>query len=508
MDTVIITGASGEPSLSIARRLCGIGFRVYALAGIVPETGLSSDEFVPTPCDLTNPDSVIAAVQKILAEEPHVSGIVLAEQYLSAEPFEAVSAEEIRLACNAIAVSPLCAVRLALPSLIAARGNVVVVSPGAGTSGGHALNAACNGALNAFAESLFAELRDTGVKTCRILLQNNDGAPDPAARFTTTPQSRIHADIVADAVETVFRLRENNALTQIVLRPQATRETPRIPVSAEPVIRALQKVQLPPAKNFPPEETPIPTPAYRRPDYAPPKDARRENASDDDGFADDYVDPELRYLLKNPNPPRAENGEKPHRENSGNSGNAEKSETRDNGENPRGNENDFRGNARREKRNRRRNRNRRDKKRNFENGGMRVAPPEMPQENPPQQEKNFTNGNSEARKNFSDGNPSREKTPTSENSPLPEKSEIPPTLPEKTPVPEKTENVSADVPADAPAKKGKRPRKPREVSANGEKKKRAPRKPKNPPQEKISQNSAPQENPPSALPRQNDVPAE
>jgi len=354
MDTVIITGASGEPALSIARRLCGLGIRVYALAGKVPENGLGADEFISVPCDLTSPESVVSAVKSISEKENHVVGIVLAGQYISDDAFEAISPEEIPLAFNAQVVSPLCAVRVVLPSLVASRGHVIVVSPGAGTSAGRALNAAADGAGRAFAGALFAELRDTGVKTCHILLQNNEGAPDPAARFTTAPQSRIHADIVADAVETVFRLRENNALTQMILRPQATRETPRIPVSAEPKIRALQAVELPPAKNFPPEEEPIPTPAYRRPDYAPKKTELPAAERDDnnDGFSDDYVDPELRYLLKN-EAPRNRDG---------------------NGE---GVPADAHGN---ERRRRRRNRKNKNRNRNFD-GAMRVKAPELGEKN-------------------------------------------------------------------------------------------------------------------------------
>lgn len=364
MDTVIITGAAGEPALSIARRLCGLGIRVYALAGTIPENGLGADEFVPVPCDLTSPAAVAAAVESISEKENHVVGVVLAGQYLSDEPFEAVSPEEIPLAFNAQVVSPLCAVRRVLPSLIASRGHVVVVSPGAGTSAGRALNAAADAATRAFAGTLFAELRDTGVKTCHILLQGNEGAPDPAARFTTTPQSRIHADVVADAVETVFRLRENNALTQMILRPQATRETPHIPVSSEPKIRALQVVQLPPAKNFPPEEEPIPTPAYRRPDYAPKKTElpAAERDDEDDGFSDDYVDPELRYLLKN----------EPQKNRGGNVG----------GENSGG---EPRGNDGRESRNerRRRKRNRKNKNRNRgADGAIRVNAPQLGEAQP------------------------------------------------------------------------------------------------------------------------------
>lgn len=312
MDTVIITGAIDEPAINVARRICELGMRVYALDKIIPETGLSSDEFVPVVCDLTSPNEVLSAVEKILEKETRIAGVVIAKQFLKNDFFESISYEDILSTIASRLSSPLCVVRAALPSLIATRGHVIVISPDAGTPSRCALNAAVNSALDAFAGTLFEELRDTGVKTCRILLKNNDGAPDPAARFTTAPQSKIQPDIVADTVETVFRLRENNALTQIVLRPQATRETPHIPVSAEPKIRAIQAVQLPPKKHFPTEETPIPTPAYHRPDYAPKKGKIVAETPDDD-FSDDYVDPELRYLVK----------QNPQQENRGNAQNAE-----------------------------------------------------------------------------------------------------------------------------------------------------------------------------------------
>ena len=479
MDTVIITGANGEPALSIARRLCDLGMRVCALAGTIPDAGLGPDEFVPVPCDPTSPESVEAAVNAVLQKEKRIAGIVLAGQYLSEERFEAVSAEEIRLALNAQLVAPLCAVRLVLPSLIESRGHAIVVSPGAGTGAARALNAAADAATRAFAGALFAELRDTGVKTCHILLQGNEGAPDPAARFTTAPQSRIHADIVADAVETVFRLRENNALTQMILRPQATRETPHIPVSAEPKIRALQAVQLPPAKNFPPEETPIPTPRYRRPDYAPKKVELPAGEREDDGFADDYVDPELRYLLKNPQqnrqPPQPrENGD-------GNGAPAER-------ENSGG----------RESRNRRRRRNR-NKNKNFD-GAMRVnapqlggapaekresvppqgsesapareAVPEEARESVPAKEAAFPQNQSRAEET------SLSQKPAEENAKTPA---VPAQIPPAPPREQTNAEGNAAAPAEAEKPAAKRPRKPRKTSsADGKapaaRKPRAPRK--------------------------------
>lgn len=322
MDTFIITGANAEPAQSIARRLCEMGARVYGIAGTFPETDFAFNEFFPVACDVTSPAAVAVEIEKILEREKTISGLIFSMQYLSCEAFEAMTTEEITLAVNALVSAPLVIASLALPSLIASRGSLIAVSPNTVTPHGHVLNNITDAAMKVFAGTLFGELRDTGVKTCHIFLQNNTGAQDPAAAYAKAPQSRIQPDIVAETVETVLRLRENNALTQIVLRPQATRETPLIPVSSEPRIRTLQVVRLPETKNYPPTEEPILTPKYRRPDYAPPRgqkalDAAEEALADDEAFADDYVDPELRYLVKtnakreNLNPAPAEESENP-----------------------------------------------------------------------------------------------------------------------------------------------------------------------------------------------------
>ncbi|MGN0835191.1 MAG: hypothetical protein ACI4QA_05120 [Candidatus Spyradosoma sp.] len=376
MDTFIITGANAEPAQSIARRLCEMGARVYGIAGTFPEAAdFAFNEFIPVACDVTDVKAVAAETEKIVEREHGVAGVIFCTQYLACDAFEAMATEEIALGVNALVATPLVIARLALPSLVASRGSVIVVSPNTVTPHGHVLNNVVDAAMKVFAGTLFGELRDTGVRTCHIFLQNNTGTPDPAAQFSRAPQSRVQPDIVAETVETVLRLRENNALTQIVLRPQATRETPHIPVSAEPRIRTLQVVRLPESKNYPPAEEPILTPKYRRPEYAPPRgqkalDAAEEAVLDAEEFSDDYVDPELRYLVKEkgnrerrsraderaaaaPNPPRED---------------ASAADANGQGEAPQ--QFDENGNPIRRKRRRRR------KKKN-RNGAMMIQPPQL-----------------------------------------------------------------------------------------------------------------------------------
>lgn len=301
MDVIFLTGAGSEPAQSIARRLVAAGFRVYGFASQFPAQGFNHADFIPVPVDLSDPAALRAELTALLERETTVTGVVLAGHYPVDDTFEATHAEDIPLALNAGVTGPLLLVRAVLPMLVRRRGHVIALTRSVPDGTGAALAAAAAGALQGFVRALFTELRDTGVKAAHLRLENNPGAPDPAARFTHAPQSQVQPDIVADTVETLLRLRENNALTELVLRPQATREEPRLPVSAEPRLRALQVVQLPPRKNFPPPEETIYTPERKRPDYAPPPG----EADDFDDDEDDSIDPELSYLLKSnrPRPP-------------------------------------------------------------------------------------------------------------------------------------------------------------------------------------------------------------
>ncbi len=385
MDSFIITGANTEPAQSIARRLCEAGARVYGLAGTFPENSFSDAAFVPVACDLTNAGFVAEKIKEILATEKDICGLILCVQPCSEDAFESVSVEEISLTVGAFVATPLVIARLILPRLIATRGSLIAISSNTTTPRGHVLNTIAGSALKVLAGTLFGELRDTGVRTCHILLQNNTGAQDAAAKFTNAPQSRIQPALVADAVETVLKFRENNALTQLVLRPQATRETPHIPVSAEPRIRALQsvQVQLPTAKNFPPEEEAILTEKYHRPDYAPSRKekirelATNENRDNDDDVADDYVDPELRYLLKhrdNNNENRGGHGRQnppEQRQNFQNRQGGGQGAQQSQAQNPAPVQLDEFGNPIRKKRRRHRNRNRK------RNGAIMIRPPQI-----------------------------------------------------------------------------------------------------------------------------------
>jgi NADP-dependent 3-hydroxy acid dehydrogenase YdfG len=297
MDVLFLTGAGTEPAQSIARRMVAAGFRVYGFDASFPNAGFSHADFVQVLLNLADAAAVRDAVARILRQEAGVSALILAGHYPVETAFEATHEEDIPLAVSAALTAPLLFARAALPSLICRKGHLIAISRRATRAASvGVLGALVEGALCRFSGALFEELRDTGVKAAHIALEGNADTTLASASMWNAAQSLVHPEIVADTVEFLFKLRENNALTELVLRPQATREEPRIPISSEPRLRVIQNVILPISRDFPPEEIPIPTPKARRPDYAPPPGSIVEDDSDDD--SDNSVDPELLYLIR------------------------------------------------------------------------------------------------------------------------------------------------------------------------------------------------------------------
>ena len=297
MDVLLLTGAGTEPAQSIARRMVAIGFRVYGFDASFPAAGFTHADFVQVLLNIADAAAVRDAVAKIFQQETGASALILTGYYPVETLLEATHEEDISFALNAALTTPLLLARAALPSLIRRKGCLISITRRAHLGGkGTVLSSVIEGALRRLAGALFEELRDTGLKAAHLCLEGNAEPEIASASLGNAAQSLVHPEIVADTVEFLIKLRENNALTELVLRPQATREEPRIPISSEPRLRAIQNIILPTPQDFPPEEALILTPKQQRPDYAPPVGTVSEDDSDDD--SDNSVDPELLYLIR------------------------------------------------------------------------------------------------------------------------------------------------------------------------------------------------------------------
>jgi NAD(P)-dependent dehydrogenase (short-subunit alcohol dehydrogenase family) len=299
MDTILVTGAERGTGLKIAQKLVEMGFKVYGLANDFSKCYYTHRDFVPVACDVSRLDHIVEVWDKIVDRDPMVFGLVHAAAYDPQTPFEATRTEALALSLNLGLLAPVLLTRLALPSLIRLHGHLIHIGWNAsGRCPMGPVGAAAQGGLMHFTEALYEEVRDTGVKVCTIFAQPNTTEPDKHGRLAMEPQSEVDNNLIAEAVAQALSFKGNNTVTQMVLRPQSTREKPAIVTAVPELPRARHDVVLPPEGKMPHQEAVlIPTPEPQRPADAPPPEASEDEDDDEDDELDLMME-ESRKLLK------------------------------------------------------------------------------------------------------------------------------------------------------------------------------------------------------------------
>ena len=226
MDVAIVTGAATGIGLAISRKLVDLGCRVYGLGGNYSKTTYSHDYFVPTPCDLSKITDIENKVRTILEKEGNIFIVINNAKIYPTQSLEKVETDELETILNINLLCPLVITRLALPSLKRLQGFIInVASTSSEAAWGGAIGAATDGGLQRMGESLFEELRESGVKVTTLFPRANRALTADAVKL----QSRIDPEVVADAVGNILSHREGNLFTELVIRPQREREEPQLP---------------------------------------------------------------------------------------------------------------------------------------------------------------------------------------------------------------------------------------------------------------------------------------
>ncbi len=268
MDIALVTGADAGPGLAIARRLVGMGCRVYALATQFHRNPFPHDDFIPLNCDLADPAALTKAAEDIVAREGHVSFVVHAARRGPVPLLDSPLASLVERV-NVGLLAPLALARVTLPWLRKEQGHFLVICwDGTGPAPGGPVTAAVEGGLHHFADALFDELRCDGVRATTLYARANPETTNEAM-LSLDPQSAINPELVAETVEHLFRARASNVVSTLVIRPAALAETPRLLRSTELAGITTREIQLPPRENFPAEPEGIPTPTPGRPADAP-----------------------------------------------------------------------------------------------------------------------------------------------------------------------------------------------------------------------------------------------
>lgn len=206
----LVTGASRGIGLAIARTLAAAGARVAVLARTRTRLEEVAHDIgaLPVTCDVADPRSVAAALDRVRSELGPPSIVVNNAGLFRLATVEETTPDDLRRTIETNLVAPFLLTRAALPAMRAARsGHVVTIGSIAdrATFPENAAYAASKFGARAMHQVLREELRGSGIRATLVSPGPTDTplwdpiAPDDRAGFT--PRARmLAAAAVADAV--------------------------------------------------------------------------------------------------------------------------------------------------------------------------------------------------------------------------------------------------------------------------------------------------------------------
>ncbi|MCK5879348.1 MAG: SDR family NAD(P)-dependent oxidoreductase [Holophagae bacterium] len=163
----VITGVTGGFGRAFARMFSENGFEIVGISRRKPETPVGQH----ISADLTNPTALPALVGQINQLTDHVDVLILNAGVGLYDGWEEMEISELRTLMELNFFAPVALARALLPSLKKTNGTIVTVSSVAGFLPVANMGAYCASkyALNAFSDTLRAELSDTGVHLLNLL---------------------------------------------------------------------------------------------------------------------------------------------------------------------------------------------------------------------------------------------------------------------------------------------------------------------------------------------------
>ncbi len=225
MDLAVVTGASSGIGLEIAKMLVEQSYVVRALARDFSSCDFAHERFVPVPCDVSDRTALEYAYKAVDADARPLRVLVNNAGMGLFGPHETLAVEKIDQMVRTNLTAPLMLTKLALRALQQSKGTIVNIASTAALYP-HRFGcayAAVKAGLLQFGESLFDEVRKSGVKVCTVcpdmtagtnFYDNASFAPDAA------PDCHIEPSCVADAVREILGRREGTVQSLVVLRPQ------------------------------------------------------------------------------------------------------------------------------------------------------------------------------------------------------------------------------------------------------------------------------------------------
>ena len=221
MATAIVTGSSSGIGEACSRMLLDEGYKVI---GISRSKGpIENPEFHHIACDLRD-SNAIEAIKNELQSIKDLVLLVNSAGFGRFEPHEELSPTTITDMIALNLTAPILLTNLLLRSLKEQQGHIINITSIEATRSSKfsALYTATKTGLRAFGNSLFEELRTSGVGVITINPDMTETAFFDDLRFgvSESEDSKLFATDIAQAIRNLLRMRDGAVTTELTLRPQ------------------------------------------------------------------------------------------------------------------------------------------------------------------------------------------------------------------------------------------------------------------------------------------------
>lgn len=223
MSTAVVTGARSGIGKAITHRLLEMGYEIIAISRTIDETTFSDPRITPLPCDLSDTKAVDVILSNLSADNS-ISLLINAAGFGRFEPHETLSSSTINNMINVNLNAPIQLTNILLRTLKQNQGAIINITSieAVRSSKFAALYAATKSGLRAFGESLFEEVRKSGVMVVTINPDMTDTPFFNDLHFGVGSDMDTHllAEDIADGVENVLSMRHGAVITEMTLRAQ------------------------------------------------------------------------------------------------------------------------------------------------------------------------------------------------------------------------------------------------------------------------------------------------
>ncbi|APM39673.1 SDR family oxidoreductase [Clostridium kluyveri] len=227
MKTAIVTGASSGIGFEISKRLLKMGYKVYGFGRDFSKVDSYDSNFIQEVCDIIEVNTLVKIIEKI-KKENKVCLLVNNAGVGYFGPHEELNPKKIHLMVSTNLEVPMVLCNVLLRDLKKNKGMIINISSVTAkyVSTYGCAYAATKAGLTHFSESLFSEIRKTGVKVLSVhpdMTKSNFYRNANFSEDDSDTDFYIDSEVIADTVKSILMQGSNIAVTDITIRPQKHR---------------------------------------------------------------------------------------------------------------------------------------------------------------------------------------------------------------------------------------------------------------------------------------------